>query len=1050
MLALLAPWLILALQEPAAREEQLLFFERQVRPLLENRCSECHGANLKKPKAGLRLDRPQNWLLGGADGPALVPGDPAMSLLVQRVRSSDEDERMPPKETLPEAEIALLVQWIQDGAVAPDEPAPEIEAVDWTAARSFWAFQPVADAPPPPVRMEEWCVNEVDRFVLARLEAAGLQPAPEASRPTLLRRASFILTGLPPQPEAISAFVKDTAPGAWDRAVERLLASPQYGEQWARHWLDLARYADSNGLDENLTYEHAWRYRDYVVRSFNQDKPYNRFVLEQIAGDLLPDPQDEAARADQLTGPSFLALGPKMLAEQDKEKLVFDTVDEQIDIWSRTFLGLTVSCARCHDHKFDPVPADDYYAVAGIFKSSQTFASLDFVSTWAVREIGSPEEVLRAKDYAERLQAVRSRVEIAEKESQETAERVLRDGTAGALLASQRLLAEAVPVEAVAASATSLGADRSQWGSDLDPIVYTIGGGEQFAEFRVNLPRAGRWRLEVRYASAEKRPVRVSWDGALLAEAALGEETGGFMLEHQVWSVAAEWPAEAGEHTLRLADAPNFPHVSRLLLVPADRAEADLALGALLAARDVRAYAAVSSRATAQDPLWAPWVAYLAGGAAALADLCAQMDGGSLTLGAEAAAIARAPSPATLEELAARYQVALSATKTLPIPLSSAERAELMAPAARAKLEEVRAELASLQGQAPPALPRVMTVLESDHPADQAVLHRGSHLTPRGPPVPRGPVRAAAFHCAMEPVPAGSSGRLQLAQWTADASNPLTARVMVNRIWQHQFGRGLVASPSNFGLRGEAPTDPALLDWLAARFIASGWSVKEMQRLLLQSSAWRMSSAWQVDAGAMDPSNLLLWRREPRRLDAEEVRDALLLASGRLDHALGGSLLLTKDREYVNNDQSANLVDYTIPRRSLYLPIVRNAIFDVFAIFDFNDPSVPLEARPRTTVAHQSLFAANAPLVRECAEALALRARASASASGGLALATAHPVDPALHAAFLLAWQREPAAADLERARAWLAAESAACGEDEAWIRFSHALLMSNPFYYLD
>jgi hypothetical protein len=765
---------------------------------------------------------------------------------------------------------------------------------------------------------------------------------------------------------------------------------------------------------------------------------------------LLPDPGDEAARADQLTAPTFLALGPKMLAEQDKEKLVFDTVDEQIDVWSRTFLGLTVSCARCHDHKFDPVPAADYYAVAGIFRSSEAFASKDHVAAWAEREIGSVEQVKLAKEHAERLHASRGRLESAEKASRETAARTLRDETAAALLATQTFLAAAVALEAGAATATNLNLDRSQWGTELDPILHTAAGGEQFVEFRVALPTAGRWRLEARYASGESRPVRLSWDGAPLAESALAEATGGFMTELQRWSTAAEWEAEAGEHVLRLDQAPHFPHLSRILLLPAGRAEADLELSALLAARDVRAYAAVTSRAGAQDPLWAPWQAFLAGGAPAFAALLAQLDAGSLTLSPAAAAIVRAPVPSSLDDLAARYQVALSTAEILPIPLSAAERDELISPAASAALHEARAELAALEGKAPPPLPMVMTVTESAHPADLAILHRGDHLTPRGAPVPRGPVRAAAFACDMEPIPAGASGRLQLARWTADPRNPLTARVMVNRIWQHHFGRGLVASPSNFGVRGDAPIDPALLDWLAARFIASGWSVKEMHRLLLRSNAWQMSSAWQDEAGAVDPANLLLWRREPRRLDAEEVRDSLLTVSGRLDGALGGSLLLTKDRDYVNNDQSANLVDYTIPRRSIYLPIVRNAIFDVFAIFDFNDPSVPLEARPRTTVAHQSLFAANAPLVRESAEALALRARAAAAGGSSLAGAEAHAADPALRAAFLLAWQQEPDLAELERARAWLTAESALCGEDEAWIRFTHALLMANPFYYLD
>jgi len=320
--------LLCAAQTPAQDEEGLRLFEREVRPLLSARCFECHGPETRRPKAGLRLDRAEGWLLGGRDGPAIVPGDPAHSLLVERIRSADEEERMPPKQALSAAEIAVLVRWIELGAPAPLAAPPTAAEVDWDAARAFWAFRPVAALPPPRVAAEAWCATDVDRFVLAELEAAGLQPAPQADRRTLIRRASIILTGLPPTPEEVDAFVRDGAPGAWERVVERLLASPHYGEQWGRHWLDLARYSDSNGLDENLTYGHAWRYRDYVVRAFNEDRPYDRFAIEQIAGDLLPDPGVENVRAEQLTGPTFLAMSPRMLAEQDKEKLVFDTVDE--------------------------------------------------------------------------------------------------------------------------------------------------------------------------------------------------------------------------------------------------------------------------------------------------------------------------------------------------------------------------------------------------------------------------------------------------------------------------------------------------------------------------------------------------------------------------------------------------------------------------------------------------------------------------------------------------------------------------------------------------
>jgi hypothetical protein len=1022
----------------ALSAEGVEFYEREIRPLLDRHCFECHGPEVRKPKGGLRLDGPENWLLGGGEGAALVPGDAEHSLLIERLREADEDERMPPKYALSEREIATFARWIDAGAPAPAAAEAPAESVDWEEARAFWAFRPLADAAPPAGD----AAHPVDRFLRAKLAERGLRPAPPASRAVLLRRASFALTGLPPTPEEVEEFVRDESPDAWERVVERLLASPHYGERWARHWLDLARYADSNGLDENLTYGHAWRYRDYVVRAFNDDKPFDRFAIEQIAGDLLPESGDPQADADRLIAPTFLALGPKMLAEQDKEKLVLDTVDEQIDVWSRAFLGLTVSCARCHDHKFDPVPASDYYALAGIFRSARAFDNLDHVSPWAEREIGTREEIARARAHAEALRTAREAVKSAEEGSAAAAASHARTHAAIALTQSAALLEHAVLLEATAFADSNLRVDREQWGSALDPVIHTHAGGEQYAEYALALPAAGRWTLEIRYASGERRPVTVAWDGAPLVAEALGAMTGGFLAEHQRWETVATFEAAAGAHRLRLANAPHFPHVSRLLLTPAD------APGAAHA--DVRAFAAVTARAGADDPLWSPWNALRRGGAAAWDALAQRARAGALALDPAAEALLLAPLPPSLAELAARYQVAFALRAEPVTPLSASERAALLPPEAAAAVEATRAALAACEGHAPPPLARAMSVFEAEQPTEMAVLHRGDHLTPRGDPVPRAAPRAASFECAMEPVPAGASGRLQLAQWTADPRNPLTARVMVNRIWQQHFGRGLVASPSNFGVRGDPPTHPELLDWLAREFIASGWSVKAIHRLLLSSDAWRMSSAWNDAAAAADPSNLLLWRREPRRLDAEEVRDALLAASGRLDRTLGGSLLITQDREYLNNDQSANLVDYAKPRRSLYLPVVRNALFEVFTIFDYNDPSVPVDARPRTTVAHQALFVANSPLARESAAALALRARAEAAASASLAAAGAPGAAPALRRAILLAWQREADAEELAAAEAWLAKESERCGEDEAWTRLAQALLMANEFLHLD
>jgi cytochrome c553 len=355
-------------QSPATAE----FFEKRVRPLLVAHCLECHGADPKKIKGGLRLTSRAELLKGGESGPAFKAGEPSKSRLIQAVRYTDADLKMPPKGRLKDSEIADLEAWVKGGAIWPEAAAaakPRAGELFTEEQKRFWAFQPVKDPPVPHVRAAEWVRSPIDAFILAKLEAKGLRPAAPADKYTLLRRVTFDLTGLPPTPAEIDAFVHDDSPTAFEKVVDRLLESPTYGERWGRHWLDIARYADSNGLDENTAFGNAWRYRDYVVRSFNQDKPYDEFLREQIAGDLLPD---AAENPDRLTGTGFLALGPKLLAEPDKQKMKMDIADEQLDTLGKAVLGLTLGCARCHDHKFDPIPQRDYYSLLSIFTSTRT------------------------------------------------------------------------------------------------------------------------------------------------------------------------------------------------------------------------------------------------------------------------------------------------------------------------------------------------------------------------------------------------------------------------------------------------------------------------------------------------------------------------------------------------------------------------------------------------------------------------------------------------------------------------------------------------------
>ncbi len=655
-MALAMPAAMAWADEPAktSDSEAVRFFETKVRPVLVARCYECHGP-ASKHEGNLRLDSRDALLKGGDSGPAVKPGDPKGSLLVEAINHGNVVQ-MPPKSKLPAEEIANLTAWVAGGAPWPDSPAadtPTPEAGPTSAIRAsdreFWAFQPPTDPPLPAVNDTAWPSSPIDRFVLAALEARGLRPAREADRRTLIRRATFDLHGLPPTEAEVEAFAADESSDAWARLVDRLLASPRYGERWGRHWLDIARYADSNGMDENMAMSHAWRYRDYVIAAFNGDMPYDQFLREQMAGDLL-GPADEATTFDRLTATAFLVLGPKMLAEDDPVKMEMDIIDEQVDTIGRAFMGLTLGCARCHDHKFDPISMADYYALAGIFKSTKTMENYKVVAMWSERPLASERQVAALREH-------------------------------------------------------------EAW---------------------------------IAKASAE---IKALEDAAHDKVAAARQDSGG------------ERPAKSPE-----ADFP---------------AETKAALAALKDQRE-----------------------------------------------------------------------ALEKTKPeLPMALAVAER-----------------------------------------PATNLRIHlRGNHLT-LGAEVPRQFPRILAGD-DQPPIGDQSSGRLELAKWLTSPSHPLTSRVMVNRIWHWHFGEGLVRSPDNFGRLGERPDNQPLLDWLARRFVDSGWSIKAMHRLIMLSSDLPDEHGLRRTAAEADPENRLLWRMNRRRLEAEEIRDAILAVSGQLDPAMGGTLL---------------------------------------------------------------------------------------------------------------------------------------------------------------
>jgi len=1005
-----------ATSDPKALE----FFENKVRPLLAERCLECHGP--EKQKANLRLDSLAAILKGGDSGPALVAGKPDESLLVQAIGYTS-DIKMPPKSKLPDREIADLTQWVKFGAPWPNsqpngEPTTKPAGPQITAEqRAFWAFQLVIEPAVPEVKRHEWPRSAIDHFVLARLEAAGLEPAPPANKRTLIRRATFDLTGLPPTVEEVNAFLADESNDAFARVVDRLLASPRYGERWGRHWLDVARFADSNGLDENLAYANAYRYRDYVIDAFNRDKPFDRFVQEQIAGDLLT-PESPDRPFEGLIATGFLCLGAKMLAEDDPVKMQMDIIDEQVDTIGRAFLGLTLGCARCHDHKFDPIPTDDYYGLAGIFKSTKTMANFSVVASWQERPLATPEAIRAQQEHQQKITNKQGEVNLlvdkANKQLLGDARAHAGDYLAAAFLQQEwaALLKTARPVNADPQANASRGArvieaedytrgnaqkDSTGYGQGIG-VIYNKGELPNVAEYDVSIETAGIFQLEIRYAAAESRAVQLSINGELLKADAAGRVTGSWNPDTQTWEIVGLFPLKAGVNTIRLERAQPFPHIDKLALVSGlDAAGKPLPLPAppedgYRLKSDVIGQWVQALEQSATDPQspFNVWHAWRKDGKLPAAD--------SSPLAARFADL----NPKSSHEVAARYgrlfAEAEEAWKKLESVPADKPRTALDDPALEALRQflydpkgalaapknfeklypaEEQAQLAALQKEVKglqetlPKLPETMAVSE-DKIENLRVHLRGSHLT-LGDAVPR---RFPRVFSVDEPasLDAAGSGRRQLAEWLVRPEHPLTSRVMVNRVWLWHFGEGLVRSPDNFGTLGERPTHPELLDWLARRFVEQGWSLKALHRLIMLSSTYQMSAASNARAAQLDPENRLWWRVNRRRLEAEALRDGLLAACGELDLTMSGSMLPTKNHDYVTGTGSflpPNL--YTSRRRSIYLPVVRSALYDVFQSFDFADPSVMSGRRDTTTVAPQALFMMNSQLVLQSTRSWAQR-----------------------------------------------------------------------------
>ncbi len=990
------------------------FFEKQVRPILAERCYGCHSAASQPVMGQLRLDNRDGILKGGTRGPAVVPGS-TESLLIKSIRHEGA-LKMPPGGKLRDADVAVLTEWVKMGA-----PWGITAPVMTTAAPAakFWSLSAVRDPAIPPVKDKTWIRNDVDSFLLAALEAKGLQPAPPADKRTLIRRATYDLTGLPPTPDEIHRFLKDDSPKAFAKVIDRLLASPRYGERWGRHWLDVARYSDSNGLDENLVFVNAWRYRDYVIKAFNQDKPYNQFVQEQLAGDLLPKNTDATANYDRLTATGFLSLGAKMLAEDDPTKMEMDIVDEQVDTTARALMGLTVGCARCHDHKFDPIPTADYYSLAGIFRSSKTMENFKVVARWQEHVLAPNEDREKLRSHEKRMEDKRKEVEAITKPANKDLQTAARGKVAAYMISGAELMRSG---DVKLNHATGPGA------IELDHAFI------HEKEFAFDVPRGGFYQLEFHYCSPEARPVAVYINGELMKSQAIAAATG--TSTPDTWTVAGVFAFAAGKNTIRLERPINFfPETDKFLLVPYTSAKPPQTAQQL--ARKLQLNPEFLSqwadflRRTKEDPnsVMRDWHQ------AAAAD--------TLQL---AATYQRAFDEADrAEKLSDRQKLLKEVLYDKFGPFAGPPNATPFYPAPiAAQVKKLEADLKQLEKDKP-IYPLAMGVTEGTI-ANCRIHLRGSHLT-LGEEVPRRFLRAVSID-NQPSIPPDHSGRLEFANWLTDPNHPLTSRVMVNRIWRWHFGTGIVATVDNFGRLGEMPSNQNLLDWLARRFVSSGWSVKQMHRTMMLSSAYQMSAKTDEKAISADPEDRLLWRVNRRRLEAEEIRDALYAVSGQLDETMGGTMLKFKDREYVTSTSNRDTTDYDSPRRAVYMPVVRSSLYDVFQAFDFGDPSVINGDRPSTIVAPQALFLMNGSPVLRTSRKLA-------------ELLIVQSVDPSerIAAAFERAFGRPPSLDDRARSLAFLTKANQVYAPHEAdpkarevkvWQSFCKALMSANEFSYVD
>ncbi len=811
----------------AADRDGIEFFEKKIRPVLVERCYECHSNKAKSLEGNFSLETKEGLLKGGDRGPAIDPGNPEKSRLVQAIRYADESFQMPPKEKgqLSKEIVADFEAWIKRGAPDPRVGGTGTYAVDIEAARGKWPFTPPIEPVIPSIQRNDWPKNDIDRFVLARLEAAGLSPGSDADKRTLIRRVTYDLVGLPPTPDEIDAFLADSSEAALATVVDRLLASPQYGERWGRHWLDVVRYADTAGDNSDYPIPQMVKYRNWVIGAFNRDLPYDQFIREQLAGDLL-SAESPQQKYEQIIATGYLALARRFGSTVDDYPQHL-TIEDTIDNLGKAFLGMSLNCARCHNHKFDPFTTEDYYAVYGIFHSTRyPWPGIELDKKQRDLVPLAPEEVVAAATKVRQAKLDELSAALKQKEQEKT---------------------------------------------EADKVVK---------EFEKQLE-------EARKANSEPN-----------------DETKSFA--------------------------------------------------------------------------------------------------------------------ASLDEAKKRVDELSKAVQAAKKPRDELERSSLPFDQAYAVAEGKKIENVKIHIKGDPA-------------------KAGTEVPRRFPQVLGGQLLATDEQ---------GSGRLQLARWIADPANPLTARVMVNRLWQHHFGKGIVPTPNDFGKQGKPATHPELLDCLARQFVESGWSIKALHRLIVLSRTYQMSSDDSEAAMKVDPANDLLWRHNRRRLDAESIRDSLLVLGGNLDSTMGGEHPFPPQKDWDFTQHKPFKAVYETNRRSVYLMTQRIQRHPFLAIFDGPDTAASTSGRVISTTSLQALYLLNDPFVHEQAAKFAARVRAARDDD-------VERID----LAYQLAFGRKPTHEEVAASREYLskAAEklkTAGGAEDQrlsqAWESFARVLFRANEIVYLN